>query len=65
MLCVNVSVFPAQKALPTHVQTDHKHTHTYQVEPSHAASGLTVLHIEEKEDVNGSQNEVEEPPSTS
>lgn len=43
----------------------HTHTHTYQVEPSHAVSGLTVLHIEEKEDVNGPQNEIEESPSTS
>lgn len=38
--------------------------YTYQVEASHAASGLTILHIEEKEDMNGPQNEVEDfPPS--
>lgn len=40
-------------------------THTYQVETSHTASGLTVLHIQEQEDVDGSQNKVEQSPSTS
>lgn len=63
---VRVSVFVYGPALKSDTQawTDHKHTQTYQVEPSHAVSGLTVLHIEEKEDVNGSQNEVEDSPST-
>lgn len=40
-----------------------QHTHTYQVEARHATSGLTILHVEEKEDVNGPENEVEDSPS--
>lgn len=28
--------------------------HTYRIEADHAASGLTILDVEEKEDVNGS-----------
>lgn len=40
-------------------------TNTYRVEASHAASGLTVFDIEEKEDVNGSQNKVEDSPASS
>lgn len=40
-------------------------TYTYQVEAQHATSWLTILHIEEKEDVNGPKNEVEKSPSTS
>lgn len=40
-----------------------EHNHTYQIKPSHAVSRLTVLHVEEEEDVNSSQNKIEEPPS--
>lgn len=40
-----------------------EHKHTYQIKPSHAVSRLTVLHVEEEEDVNSSQNKIEEPPS--
>lgn len=38
--------------------------HTYHIKANHAASGLTILDVEEEEDVNGSQNEVKESPST-
>lgn len=40
------------------------HRHTYQVKPSHAVSGLSVLHIQEEKDVNGSEDEVEKSPPT-
>lgn len=39
--------------------------HTYHIEANHAASGLTILDVKEKEDINGSQSQVEESPSTS